>query len=201
MGSCASPADVAGSLRVLRAVDLFAFRIVAVIYTSLVALAQEDMKKLIAYSSVAHMAFVTIGAFTLQRSRRSAGSIIDVEPRRGFGGAFPLVGVVYDRIHSREIETYGGLVHRMPFYAFVFFCLPWRPSACRARAVSSARYWCWLAHFRPSTWVAALIATGMVLGAAYMLYLYRRVIFGELKEHLMKITDLNKREMAIFAPL
>jgi len=176
--------------------------IVAVIYTSLVALAQEDMKKLIAYSSIAHMAFVTVGIFA-GNEQAIAGSIIQMLSHGIVSAAlFLCVGVVYDRIHSREIETYGGLVHRMPFYAFVFLLFTLASVGLPGTSGFVGEILVLVGAFKASTWVAALIATGMVLGAAYMLYLYRRVIFGELtKEHLMKITDLNKREILVFAPL
>ncbi len=181
---------------------VYGISIVAVIYTSLVALAQEDMKKLIAYSSIAHMAFVTVGIFA-GNEQAIAGSIIQMLSHGIVSAAlFLCVGVVYDRIHSREIETYGGLVHRMPFYAFVFLLFTLASVGLPGTSGFVGEILVLVGTFKANTWVAALIATGMVLGAAYMLYLYRRVIFGELtKEHLMKITDLNKREILIFAPL
>ena len=181
---------------------VYGLSIVAVIYTSLVALAQDDMKKLIAYSSIAHMAFVTVGIFA-GNEQAIAGSIIQMLSHGIVSAAlFLCVGVVYDRIHSREIETYGGLVHRMPFYAFVFLLFTLASVGLPGTSGFVGEILVLVGTFKANTWVAALIATGMVLGAAYMLYLYRRVIFGELtKEHLMKITDLNKREILIFAPL
>ncbi|MED5357978.1 MAG: NADH-quinone oxidoreductase subunit M [Pseudomonadota bacterium] len=181
---------------------IYGISIVAVIYTSLVALAQEDMKKLIAYSSIAHMAFVTVGIFA-GNEQAIAGSIIQMLSHGIVSAAlFLCVGVVYDRIHSRQIETYGGLVHRMPFYAFVFLLFTLASVGLPGTSGFVGEILVLVGAFKANTWVAALIATGMVLGAAYMLYLYRRVIFGELtKEHLMKITDLNKREILIFAPL
>lgn len=181
---------------------VYGISIVAVIYTSLVALAQEDMKKLIAYSSIAHMAFVTVGIFA-GNEQAIAGSIIQMLSHGIVSAAlFLCVGVVYDRIHSREIETYGGLVHRMPFYAFVFLLFTLASVGLPGTSGFVGEILVLVGAFKASTWVAAFIATGMILGAAYMLYLYRRVIFGELtKEHLMKITDLNKREILIFAPL
>ena len=180
----------------------FGDRAAAEIYTSLVALAQDDMKKLIAYSSIAHMAFVTVGIFA-GNEQAIAGSIIQMLSHGIVSAAlFLCVGVVYDRIHSREIETYGGLVHRMPFYAFVFLLFTLASVGLPGTSGFVGEILVLVGAFKASTWVAAFIATGMILGAAYMLYLYRRVIFGELtKEHLMKITDLNKREILIFAPL
>ena len=181
---------------------VYGLSVVAVIYTSLVALAQEDMKKLIAYSSVAHMAFVTVGIFA-GNEQAVAGSIIQMLSHGIVSAAlFLCVGVVYDRIHSREIETYGGLAHRMPFYSFVFLLFTLASVGLPGTSGFVGEILVLVGAFKANTWVAALIAIGMVLGAAYMLYLYRRVIFGELtKEHLMKITDLNKREILVFAPL
>ncbi len=181
---------------------VYGLSIVAVIYTSLVALAQEDMKKLIAYSSIAHMAFVTVGIFA-GNEQAVAGSIIQMLSHGIVSAAlFLCVGVVYDRIHSREIETYGGLVHRMPVYAFVFLLFALASVGLPGTSGFVGEILVLVGAFKANTWVAALIATGMVLGAAYMLYLYRRVIFGELtKEHLMKIADLDRREILIFAPL
>ena len=180
---------------------VYGLSIVAVIYTSLVALAQEDMKKLIAYSSIAHMAFVTVGIFAANE-QAVAGSIIQMLSHGIVSAAlFLCVGVVYDRIHSREIDTYGGLVHRMPYTHSYFCCL-----RCLRRPAGNQGFvgeiLVLVGAFEANTWVAALIATGMVLGAAYMLYLYRRVIFGELtKDHLKEILDLDRREITIFAPL
>ena len=181
---------------------VYGLSIVAVIYTSLVALAQEDMKKLIAYSSIAHMAFVTGGIFAANE-QAVAGSIIQMLSHGIVSAAlFLCVGVVYDRIHSREIDTYGGLVHRMPVYAFVFLLFTLASIGLPGTSGFVGEILVLVGAFEANTWVAALIATGMVLGAAYMLYLYRRVIFGELtKDHLKDILDLDRREIAIFAPL
>jgi NADH-quinone oxidoreductase subunit M len=181
---------------------IYGLSIVAVIYTSLVALAQEDMKKLIAYSSIAHMAFVTVGIFA-GNEQAVAGSILQMLSHGLVSAAlFLCVGVVYDRIHSREIDTYGGLVHRMPLYAFVFLFFALASVGLPGTSGFVGEILILVGAFKANTWVAALIAIGMVLGAAYMLYLYRRVIFGELtKQHLMKILDLDRREITIFAPL
>ena len=181
---------------------VYGLSIVAVIYTSLVALAQEDMKKLIAYSSVAHMAFVTVGIFAANE-QAVAGSIIQMLSHGIVSAAlFLCVGVVYDRIHSRDIDTYGGLVHRMPVYAFVFLLFALASVGLPGTSGFVGEILVLVGAFEANTWVAALIATGMVLGAAYMLYLYRRVIFGELtKDHLKDILDLDRREIAVFAPL
>jgi len=181
---------------------IYTLSIIAIIYTSLVALAQEDMKKLIAYSSVAHMGFVTIGIF--------AGNLQSVEGAilgmlsHGFVSAalFLCVGVVYDRMHSREIATYGGLVHRMPVYAFVFMVFMMASVGLPGTSGFVGEFLVLLGVFQVNTWVAFLAAIGVILGAAYMLWLYRRVIFGTLtKAALKNILDLSPREILIFAPL
>ena len=181
---------------------MFTLSIVAVIYTSLVALAQEDMKKLIAYSSVAHMGFVTIGTFTLNQ-QGIEGAIYQMLSHGVVSAAlFLIVGVVYDRIHSREIAVYGGLVHRMPVYAFTFMLFMLASVGLPGTGGFVGEFLVLLGAFKANTWVGALTATGVVLGAAYMLYLYRRVVFGELtKDKLKKILDMSPREMAVFAPL
>jgi len=181
---------------------IYTLSIVAVIYTSLVALAQQDMKKLIAYSSVAHMGFVTIGTFTLT-VQGVEGAIYQMLSHGVVSAAlFLIVGIVYDRTHSREISTYGGLVHRMPAYALVFMVFMLASVGLPGTGGFVGEFLVLLGAFQANSWVAALAATGVILGAVYMLYLYRRVVFGELtKEHLLKITDLNRREVAMFAPL
>ena len=181
---------------------VFALSVVAVIYTSLVALVQEDMKKLIAYSSVAHMGFVTIGMFTLN-TQGVEGSIFQMLSHGIVSGAlFLCVGVVYDRMHTREIAAYGGLVERMPRYALVFMIFTMASVGLPATAGFVGEFLILMGAFNASTWLAALAATGLILGAAYMLYLYRRVIFGVMnKEALKQIRDLSPREVAVFAPL
>jgi NADH-quinone oxidoreductase subunit M len=181
---------------------MFTLSIVAVIYTSLVALAQEDMKKLIAYSSVAHMGFVTIGIFVFN-VEGIQGAIVQMLSHGIVSAAlFLVVGVVYDRVHSREIARYGGLVHRMPRYAFVFMVFMLASVGLPGTSGFIGEFLVLLGAFKANTWVAALAATGMVLGAAYMLWLYRRVIFGKLvKADLMALRDLSPREIAVFAPL
>jgi len=181
---------------------IFALSVIAVVYTSLVALAQEDMKKLIAYSSVAHMGFVTAGAFsfTLQGIE---GAIFQMLSHGVVSAAlFLIVGVVYDRTHSRDIETYGGLVHRMPAYAFAFMVFMLASVGLPGTSGFVGEILVLIGLFQVNAWVAALTATGVILGAVYMLYLYRRVIFGRLtKEALVRIGDLSAREIAVFAPL
>jgi NADH-quinone oxidoreductase subunit M len=181
---------------------IYTLSVIAVIYTSLVALAQEDMKKLIAYSSVAHMGFVTVGIFAANQ-QAVEGAIIQMLSH-GFVSAalFLCVGVVYDRIHTREIARYGGLVHRMPLYAAVFMLFMLASVGLPGTSGFVGEFLILLGAFEANTWVAVLIASGMVLGAAYMLYLYRRIIFGELtKDDLKTILDLGPREILIFAPL
>jgi NADH-quinone oxidoreductase subunit M len=181
---------------------IYTLSIIAIIYTSLVALAQEDMKKLIAYSSVAHMGFVTIGTFTLT-TQGIEGAIYQMLSHGIVSAAlFLIVGVVYDRIHSREIKMYGGLVHRMPAYALAFMVFMLASVGLPGTGGFVGEFLVLLGAFQVNPWVAALASTGVILGACYMLYLYRRIIFGQLtKEHLLKITDLSKREVMIFAPL
>ena len=181
---------------------VFALSIVAVIYTSLVALAQEDMKKLIAYSSVAHMGFVTVGIFAMNQQAVS-GAVIQMLSHGVVSAAlFLCVGVIYDRMHSREIAAYGGLADRMPKYAAVFMLFMLASVGLPGTSGFVGEVLVLVGVFQASTWVAALTATGIILGAAYMLYLYRRVVFGELtKDSLKAIKDLNMREVAVFAPL
>ncbi|MBL8659988.1 MAG: NADH-quinone oxidoreductase subunit M [Rhodospirillales bacterium] len=181
---------------------MFGLGIVAIIYTSLVALAQEDMKKLIAYSSVAHMGYVTIGSFTLT-VQGIQGSLFQMLSHGIVSAAlFLVVGVVYDRIHSREISVYGGLVERMPAYALVFMIFMLASVGLPGTGGFIGEFLVMLGAFRVNAWVAAFTATGMILGAAYMLYLYRRVILGQLtKDRLKSILDLKPREILIFAPL
>ncbi len=181
---------------------IFTLSVIAVIYTSLVALAQEDMKKLIAYSSVAHMGFVTMGIFSFN-VQGIEGAIIQMLSHGVVSGAlFLCVGVVYDRMHSREISRYGGLVHRMPAYAAVFMVFTLAAVGLPGTSGFIGEFLALVGVFQANSWVALLATSGIVLGAAYMLWLYRRVIFGKLeREDLMDITDLNRREIAIFAPM
>ncbi len=181
---------------------IFTLSVIAVIYTSLVALAQEDMKKLIAYSSVAHMGFVTIGIFSLD-IQGVQGAMFQMLSHGVVSAAlFLVVGVVYDRIHSREITRYGGLVHRMPLYAATFMLFMLASVGLPGTSGFVGEFLVLVGSFKVNTLVAALAATGMILGAAYMLWLYRRVIFGPLvREDLKHIMDLSGREVAVFAPL
>ena len=181
---------------------VFALSVIAVIYTSLVALMQDDMKKLIAYSSVAHMGFVTVGLFTFTIQGIEGGIVQMLSHGIVSAALFLCVGVVYDRIHSREIKAYGGLVNRMPKYAFAFMVFMLASVGLPGTSGFVGEFLVLVGVFQVNTWVAALIATGMILGAAYMLWLYRRVIFGVIeKEELKSIVDLSRREIAVFAPL
>jgi len=181
---------------------IFTMSVIAIIYTSLVALAQEDMKKLIAYSSVAHMGFVTMGAFAAN-IQAVEGAIIQMLSHGVVSAAlFLIVGVVYDRIHSRDIDAYGGLVHRMPCYALVFMVFMLASVGLPGTSGFIGEFLVLVGVFQVNAWVALLAATGVILSAVYMLYLYRRVIFGQLtKESLSAIRDMNAREIAVFAPL
>jgi NADH-quinone oxidoreductase subunit M len=181
---------------------VYTLSIVAIIYTSLVALAQEDMKKLIAYSSVAHMGFVTLGIFT-NTTQGIEGAIYQMLSHGIVSAAlFLIVGVIYDRMHTREISRYGGLVHRMPMYAFVFMVFTLASVGLPGTSGFVGEFLVLVGAFTVNNWVASLATTGIILGAAYMLYLYRRVIFGRLvRDDLKSITDLNWREVAVFAPL
>ena len=181
---------------------VYGLSIIAVIYTSLVALAQEDMKKLIAYSSVAHMGFVTVGIFAATQ-QAVQGAIYQMLSHGVVSGAlFLCVGVVYDRLHTREISRYGGLVNNMPKYAFVFMLMMLASVGLPGTAGFVGEFLILTGVFQVNTWVALFTATGVILGATYMLYLYRRVIYGELtKEDLKGMLDLSGRETVIFAPL
>ncbi|MGY9020234.1 MAG: NADH-quinone oxidoreductase subunit M [Alphaproteobacteria bacterium] len=181
---------------------VFSLSIIAVIYTSLVALVQLDMKKLIAYSSVAHMGFVTLGIFTLNQ-QGVTGAIFQMLSHGIVSAAlFLCVGVIYDRMHTREILRYGGLAERMPVYAFFFMIFMLASVGLPGTSGFVGEILILVGLFQVSTWAATLAATGVILGAAYMLWLYRRVIFGKLtKDDLKSIMDMNRREVAVFTPL
>ena len=181
---------------------VFALSAVAIIYTSLVALMQSDMKKLIAYSSVAHMGIVTIGIFT-PNAVGVTGSIVQMLSHGFVSGAlFMLVGVIYDRIHSREIARYGGLARRMPLYATVFMLFMLASVGLPGTSGFVGEIMVIVGAFQHSSWVAFFATIGMILSAAYMLWLYSRVIFGELeKDDLKRIVDMRPNEIAAFAPL
>lgn len=181
---------------------VFTLSIVAIIYTSLVALAQEDMKKLIAYSSVAHMGFVTMGIFTVTHQGVEGGIFQMLSHGVVSGALFLCVGVVYDRMHTREIAAYGGLVNRMPIYAACFMVFTLANVGLPGTSGFVGEFLTMLGAFLHNSWLAIFAATGVILSAAYALYLYRRIIFGALvKPSLQAIQDLSGREVAILAPL
>ncbi|MBF9038694.1 NADH-quinone oxidoreductase subunit M [Rhodobacterales bacterium LSUCC0246] len=176
--------------------------VIAIIYTSLVAMVQEDMKKLIAYSSVAHMGYVTMGIFAA--NQQGVDGAIFQMISHGFvsGALFLCVGVIYDRIHTREIDAYGGLVNRMPAYAAVFMLFTMANVGLPGTSGFVGEFLTLMGVFHVNTLIGLLAATGVILSAAYALWLYRRVVFGDLiKESLKSITDMTAREKAIFAPL
>ncbi|CAH2408657.1 NADH-quinone oxidoreductase subunit M [Mesorhizobium escarrei] len=181
---------------------VFALSVVAIIYTSLVALMQEDMKKLIAYSSVAHMGFVTMGIFAMNQEGVQ-GAIFQMLSHGLVSGAlFLCVGVIYDRMHTRDIDAYGGLVNNMPKYATVFMIFTMANVGLPGTSGFVGEFLTMLGVFRVNTWVAFFAATGVILSAAYALWLYRRVIFGALtKDSLKGLLDLSTREKAIIYPL
>ncbi|MFD1883880.1 NADH-quinone oxidoreductase subunit M [Paracoccus pacificus] len=175
---------------------------IAIVYTSLVALAQTDMKKLIAYSSVAHMGYVTMGIFAANQ-QGVEGAIFQMLSHGFISGAlFLCVGVIYDRMHTREIDAYGGLVNRMPAYAAVFMFFTMANVGLPGTSGFVGEFLTLLGTFHVNTWVATVATTGVILSAAYALWLYRRVVMGELiKEALRSITDMTARERWIFVPL
>ena len=181
---------------------VFALSVVAIIYTSLVALAQEDVKKLIAYSSVAHMGFVTMGIFSFT-VQGVDGAIFQMLSHGLVSAAlFLCVGVVYDRMHTREIAAYGGLVNRMPLYAATFMVFTLANVGLPGTSGFIGEFLTLVGGFRANTWVAFLATSGLILSATYALYLYRRMIFGALdKPSLRGISDMNYRELLVFTPL
>jgi NADH-quinone oxidoreductase subunit M len=181
---------------------VFALSVIAIIYTSLVALMQEDIKKLIAYSSVAHMGYVTMGIFAAN-AQGLQGAIFQMLSHGLVSGAlFLCVGVIYDRLHTREIAAYGGLVNNMPKYALVFMVFTMANVGLPGTSGFVGEFLTLIGIFRVNTWVALLATTGVVLSAAYALWLYRRIIFGALeKESLKAMLDLSRREKVILYPL
>ena len=175
---------------------------IAIVYTSLVALMQDDMKKLIAYSSVAHMGYVTAGIFAANRQGID-GAIFQMLSHGCVSGAlFLCVGVIYDRMHTRQMYAYGGLVNRMPAYAAVFMLFTMANVGLPGTSGFVGEFLALMGMFQANTWVAAVATTGVILSAAYALWLYRRVVMGDLiKESLRSITDMTPREKGIFAPL
>ncbi|KIC20958.1 NADH-quinone oxidoreductase subunit M [Leisingera sp. ANG-Vp] len=175
---------------------------IAVVYTSLVAMVQEDMKKLIAYSSVAHMGFVTMGIFAANQQGID-GAIFQMLSHGFISAAlFLCVGVIYDRMHTRDIDAYGGLVIRMPAYALVFMFFTMGNVGLPGTSGFVGEFLTLMGAFQKNTWVTAVAATGVIFSAGYALWLYRRVVFGDLiKGSLMGIKDMSARERFVFAPL
>jgi NADH-quinone oxidoreductase subunit M len=181
---------------------IYTLSVVAIVYTSLVALMQEDMKKLIAYSSVAHMGFVTMGIFAVTAQGVAGGIFQMVSHGIVSAALFLCVGIVYDRMHTREIAAYGGLVNRMPLYAFVFMVFTLANVGLPGTSGFVGEFLSLIGTFRVNTWVATLATLGTILSAAYALWLYRKIIFGKLeKPSLFNIKDIGWREIAIMAPL
>jgi NADH-quinone oxidoreductase subunit M len=175
--------------------------VVAIIYTSLVALMQEDVKKLIAYSSVAHMGFVTMGIFAATTQGVAGGIFQMISHGIVSGALFLCVGVVYDRMHTREIAFYGGLVNRMPLYAAVFMVFTLANVGLPGTSGFIGEFLSLIGTFKIDTAVATLATLGVILSAAYALWLYRKMIFGNLKPALVGIKDIGWRETLIFTPL
>jgi NADH-quinone oxidoreductase subunit M len=180
---------------------IFSLSVIAIIYTSLVALMQEDIKKLIAYSSVAHMGFVTMGIFA-GTTQGVAGGVFQMVSHGIVSGAlFLCVGIVYDRMHTREITAYGGLVNRMPLYALVFMVFTLANIGLPGTSGFIGEFMTLIGTFKVSIPTASFAATGVILSAAYALWLYRKVIFGVLKPSLASIKDLTLRESLTLMPL
>jgi NADH-quinone oxidoreductase subunit M len=180
---------------------IFSLSVIAIIYTSLVALMQEDIKKLIAYSSVAHMGFVTMGIFA-GTTQGVAGGVFQMVSHGIVSGAlFLCVGIVYDRMHTREIAAYGGLVNRMPLYALVFMVFTMANVGLPGTSGFIGEFMTLIGTFKVSIPTVTFATTGVILSAAYSLWLYRKVIFGVLKPSLAGIKDLTLRECVTLVPL
>ena len=181
---------------------IFGLSAVAVIYTSLVALVQQDMKKLIAYSSVAHMAIVTIGLFAFNQQGIEGAVIVMLSHGLVSGALFLCVGVIYDRLHTREISRYGGLAINMPVYATLFLLFTMASIGLPGTSGFVGEFLSLAGTYQLSTWIALLCTTGIILGAAYMLYLYRRVVFGQIvHDDVRTMPDLSMRELWLLAPI
>jgi NADH-quinone oxidoreductase subunit M len=181
---------------------IYALSVVAIVYTSLVALVQEDVKKLIAYSSVAHMGFVTMGIFAVTAQGIAGGIFQMISHGIVSAALFLCVGVVYDRMHTREIAAYGGLVNRMPVYAFVFMVFTLANVGLPGTSGFVGEFLSLIGTFRVNNWVATIATFGTILSACYALWLYRKMIFGKLeKPALLNIRDIGWREAIIFTPL
>ncbi len=181
---------------------VYTLSVIAIIYTSLVALMQEDMKKLIAYSSVAHMGFVTMGIFSFTRQGIDGAIFQMISHGLVSGALFLSVGVVYDRMHTREIKAYGGLVNRMPLYALVFMFFTMANVGLPGTSGFVGEFMTLLGTFQNNTWVAFFATSGVILSACYALWLYRRVVLGAMeKSSLTHIVDMTPRELVTLAPL
>jgi len=175
---------------------------VAVVYTSLVALAQRDMKKLIAYSSVAHMAFVTFGLFAFNRQGIEGAMMVMLAHGLVSGALFLCVGVIYDRLHTREISRYGGLSDNMPGYALLFMVFTMASVGLPGTANFVGEFLALIGLYKVSSWAAVVATTGIILGAVYMLYLYWRICFGRLVHaDAAAMPDLSAREWWLLAPI
>jgi NADH-quinone oxidoreductase subunit M len=181
---------------------VFALSVIAIIYTSLVAMMQEDIKKLIAYSSVAHMGFVTMGLFTLN-AQGVQGAVFQMVSHGLVAGAlFLCVGVVYDRMHTRMITAYGGLVNKMPLYALIFLLFTMANVGLPGTSGFVGEFLTLLGSYKANTWVAFFATTGVILSAAYALWLFARVVYGKTEKHALEtIPDLDGRELALLVPL
>lgn len=181
---------------------VFALSMIAVVVTSLIALVQHDMKKLIAYSSVAHMAIVTIGLFAFNPQGLEGAMVVMLSHGLVSGALFLCVGVIYDRLHTREINRYGGLSINMPYYALFFLLFTMASIGLPGTSGFVGEFLSLAGIYQVSSWVALVCTTGIILGAAYMLYLYRRVAFGEQKNaDAAAMADLNRREWFLLAPI
>jgi NADH-quinone oxidoreductase subunit M len=181
---------------------IFGLSVIAIVYASLVALAQEDMKKLIAYSSIAHMGFVTIGIFTLTMQGMQGGIFLMLSHGIVSAALFLCVGVVYDRMHTHKISAFSGLVNRMPLYAFFFMVFTLANVGLPGTSGFIGEFLSLMGAFKVNTWVAVFATTGIILSAGYALWLYRRIFFGVLDKPALKhIKDLSPREVAVMMPL
>ena len=181
---------------------IFGLSMVAVVYTSLVALVQHDMKKLIAYSSVAHMAIVTAGLFAFNRQGLEGAVIVMLSHGLVSGALFLCVGVIYDRLHTREISRYGGLSINMPKYAVFFLLFTMASIGLPGTSGFVGEFLTLTGVYEVSTWATIVCTTGIILGAGYMLYLYRRIAYGELvHDDVRAMPDLSLREMALLTPI
>jgi NADH-quinone oxidoreductase subunit M len=181
---------------------VFTLSVIAIVVTSLIALAQSDMKKLIAYSSVAHMGYVTVGLFSMTHQGLDGAMFQMLSHGIVSSALFLCVGVVYDRLHTREIARYGGLANNMPRYAIVFMLMMLASVGLPGTSGFVGEFLVIVGTFQVNTWLGLCVASGVVLGATYMLVLYRKVVFGKLvNKDLKAMADLSQREIAVFAPL